>query len=430
MVRYRETVWNRGVAAIVTASGVIDDRDLQSRLVGAVDEHGSYVVDLAQRLIRIASLPGEEQQIADFVLHEMRRIGFDDAWRDDAGNVIGVLWGTGNGSKVQFNTHLDHVSAGALALWERPPFDAVIENYILYGRGASDIKGAMAAQIGLAPVLKSAGLQPEGDVYVAAVVLEEVGGYGSRHLARTLPTDIAVIGEASNNELRRGHRGRVVIELGFTGLSTHASAPERGKNPHYAAARFMLAIEHLDMAPHATFGGSSVSPTWYETDQSSGNVTPGTVSVFLDWRNVPGETEADVVERLEPLMQDAVKTVAGIRGAISVHGRDVQTYTGLSGSMPSTLPFETAADDPALIAANHALEGVFGRDVAVGTWTFATDGGHLHQHGVTVLGFGPSEERFAHTIDDQVPVAQLREALLGNVALALTLSALPPADAR
>lgn len=408
----------------------MDDRDLLSRLGAASDEHGSYVVDLAQRLIRIPSLPGEEEGIADFVLHEMRCIGFDDAWQDDAGNVIGVLRGKGNGSKVQFNTHLDHVSVGDLALWERSPFDAVIENGILYGRGASDIKGAMASQIGLAPVLKSAGLQPEGDVYVAAVVLEEVGGYGSRHLARTLPTDIAVIGEASNNELRRGHRGRVFVEVSFTGLSTHASAPERGRNPHYAAARFMLAIEQLDMAPHATFGGSSVSPTWYETDQSSGNVTPGTVSVFLDWRNVPGESEADVVARIEPLMQDAAKAVAGVRGSTSVHGRNVHTYTGLSESMPSTLPFETAADDPALVVASHALEAVFEREVAVGTWTFATDGGHLQQHGVTVLGFGPSEERFAHTIDDQVPVVQLHEALLGNSALALTLSALPPAGAR
>ena len=395
------------------------------QLRAAAAEHASTVVDLAQRLIRTPSLPGREEEVANLALAEMQRAGYDDAWRDDAGNVIGVVQGTGAGSRVQFNTHLDHVSAGDPRLWERPPFDAVVEDGVLYGRGASDIKGAMAAQIGLASVLRTLGIVPAGDVYVVGVVLEEVGGFGSRYLAQSLPTDIAVIGEASNNELRRGHRGRVFVRVAFTGLSAHASAPERGKNPHYAAARFLLEIERMEMIPDATFGRSSVSPTLYETDQASGNVTPGTVSVFLDWRNVPGESEADVVARIEPLVRRVEAIVDGVRGEISVDGRRVQTYTGRSDTMPSTLPFETPADDAALMVAKTSLENVFEREVPVGTWTFATDGGHLHQHGVTTLGFGPSEERFAHTIHDQVAVAQLHEALLGNASLALSLAAIP-----
>lgn len=395
------------------------------QLKAAVDEHTPSVVELAQRLIQTQSPPGEEAAISELVLAEMQCRGFDDAWRDDAGNVIGLIKGSGSGgSRVQFNTHMDHVSAGDLTRWERPPFDAIIENGVLYGRGASDIKGAMACQIGLVSVLKSASMRPAADVYVVAVVLEEVGGFGSRHLTRTLETDIAVIGEASNNELRRGHRGRIFAQVSFSGLSTHASAPERGRNPHYVAARFLLAIEQQKMLPHDTFGGSSVSPTWYETDQSSGNVTPGTVSVFLDWRNVPGESETDVVAKIEPLMREAANGVEGVTGTIALHGRAVTTYTGLSDTMPSTLPFETATDNPALVAAQRTLSLAFGRDVPVGTWTFATDGGHLHQHGITTLGFGPSEERFAHTIHDQVSIAQLSEALLGNAQLALNLSAL------
>lgn len=383
------------------------------------------MVALAQRLIQTQSAPGEEAQISELVLAEMRRTGYDDAWRDDAGNIIGVLRGDGDGSRVQFNTHLDHVSAGDPALWARPPFAGIIADGVLYGRGASDIKAAMAAQVALVPVLRSARLKPRGDVYVVAVVLEEVGGLGSRYLAETLPTDIAVIGEATNNELRRGHRGRVFVDVSFTGLSTHASAPERGRNPHYAAARFLLKIENLAMKPHPTFGGSTMAPTWYETDQTSGNVTPGTVSVFLDWRNVPGESESDVLARIEPIAKDVEREVEGITAAVSVVGRPVETYTGLRDTMPSTLPFETAADHPALTTARAVLEVAFKREIRVGTWTFATDGGHLHQHGVTTLGFGPSEERFAHTIHDQVSVEQLHEALFGNAVLAVALSAIP-----
>lgn len=408
----------------ITTAATVDMRDLHA----AAQAYERALIDLARRLIQTQSPPGEEEAIADLVLSEMHRVGYDDAWRDDAGNVIGVLRGAGMGTSVQFNTHLDHVSAGDLSLWARPPFEAVIEDGVLYGRGASDIKGAMAAQISLVPVLNAAGMRPAGDVYVVAVVLEEVGGFGSRHLAQTLPTDIAVIGEASNNELRRGHRGRVLVQVSFTGLSAHASAPERGRNPHFAAARFLLQVEKLQMRSHPTFGGSSVSPTWYETDQSSGNVTPGTVSVYLDWRNVPGESEADVIALIEPIVREVEKSVEGVSGDMTVHGRPISTYTGMSDTMPSTLPFETAADDPALMTAKEALESVLGRDVPVGTWTFATDGGHLHQHGVTTLGFGPSEERFAHTIHDQVSMVQLKEALVGNSALALALTALPEAD--
>jgi succinyl-diaminopimelate desuccinylase len=394
------------------------------RIRVAADEHAASMVQLAQHLIQTQSLPGEEHEISDLVLGYMRDSGYDDAWRDEAGNIIGMLRGAENGSRVQFNTHLDHVSAGDPNLWDRPPFAGLIEDGILYGRGASDIKGAMAAQLALVPALRAAGLKPKGDVYVVAVVLEEVGGYGSRHLAQTMPTDIAVIGEATNNELRRGHRGRVFVEVSFTGFSTHASAPERGRNPHYAAARFLLKIEHLGMAPDPTFGSSTMAPTWYETDQTSGNVTPGTVTVFLDWRNVPGESESDVLGRIEPIAHEAAREVEDITASVSVVGRKVETYTGLSDTMPSTLPFETAEDDPALVRARAALESAFNRDIPVGTWTFATDGGHLHQHGVTTLGFGPSEERFAHTIHDQVSLKQLHEALVGNAVLAIALSAL------
>ncbi|MEJ7761215.1 MAG: M20/M25/M40 family metallo-hydrolase [Thermomicrobiales bacterium] len=378
---------------------------------------------LARRLIQTPSPSGDERRAADLVIEAMRGLGYDDVWRDDAGNVIGHLRGAGSGARVQFNTHLDHVSPGDHALWARPPFGGVIEDGILYGRGASDLKGSMAAQIALVPALREAGLTPRGDIFVVAVVLEEVGGFGSRHLATTLATDVAVVGEPSQNELRRGHRGRLFVRVTFTGLSTHASAPERGRNPHFAVARFLLAIETMPMTPSDTFGGSSMAPTSIETDQVSGNVTPGSVSISLDWRNVPGEDEATVIAAVRRVAEEAITGLDGIVVDVTVAARPVSTYTGMTDAMPSTLPFETAADDPAVTIARDALESAFGRTVRVGTWTFATDGGHLHDLGVRTIGFGPGEERHAHTIHDQISVAQVEEAVLGNAVLALALTA-------
>jgi len=380
------------------------------------------VVDVARTLVQTPSLSGEESAAAELVLGTMRSFGYDEVWSDDAGNVIGHLRGSGAGPRIQFNTHLDHVSPGDPALWGRPPYGGVIENGVLYGRGASDLKGSMACQVGLVPVLRDAGLTPRGDVFVVAVVLEEVGGFGSRHLAQTLPTDLAVVGEPSDNEVRRGHRGRVFVRVTFTGLSTHASAPERGRNPHYALARFLLRAESMSMVTSDTFGGSSMSPTLVATDQVSGNVTPGAVTISLDWRNVPGEDEALVVKKVHALATEVIAGLDGISVDVAVAGRAVTTYTGMSDEMPSTRAFETPADHPAVTTAHHALGSAFGRDVPVGTWTFATDGGHLHALGVTTVGFGPGQERHAHTVHDQIALAQMEEALLGNAALALALT--------
>ena len=373
----------------------------------------------AQRAIQTPSPSGDEQAMAQLLADQLRTLGYDDVWIDRVGNVIGVLRGTGGGRSVQFNSHIDHVSPGDHALWQRPPFAGVIDGDTLYGRAASDVKGAMATQVYLAPALRELGIRPTGDIYVVGVVLEEVGGFGTRVLCEDMPTDYAVLSEATNNQLRRGHRGRVGVQVTFTGLSVHASAPERGHNPHYALARFVQALEGLELTKDATFGGTSMAPTLIATDQTSGNVTPGTLTLSIDCRVVPGETADDIVAQLEPLVRAA--EIDGVRGALNVGQRPVRSYTGLEAVMPSTRGFEVAADDPLVTTAAGALERQLRRPIEVGTWTFATDGGHLSHFGIKTIGFSPGEERFAHTIHDQISISKMRAALPGNVALALAL---------
>ncbi len=405
-------------------AGMNGSTPVREAILGAAPAFYGAMTQFAERLVQTPSMPGEEGDIADIVAETMRSLQYDDVWRDGAGNIIGVLRGTASGPTVQFNAHLDHVSPGAHTLWARPPYGGVIEKDILYGRGASDVKGALASQVFLVPVLRGAGLRPAGDVYVTGVVLEEVGGFGSEYLAKEMPTTYAVLAEATNNQICRGHRGRTFVRVTFTGLSVHASAPERGGNPHFAAARFLLGLRDLPMVTHPTFGASSVAPTLIETDQTSGNVTPGTVSLFLDWRNVPTEGVNEIFSGLEPILRAAEADAPGVTGTMEAVGRPVQSYTGLSATMPPTRGFETKEEDPVLLAAHKCLEHVLDRPVDIGTWTFATDGGHLAHHGITTIGFAPGEERFAHTIHDQVDLGKMREALAGNAALALALTSL------
>src|SRR5215204_2370187 len=126
-------------------------RDLTA-LRTAVSRCSPGMIEFARRLIQTPSLPGEERAIAELTVNEMKRIGYDDVWTDRVGNVIGVVRGVGSGPTVQFNAHLDHVDVGDPSLWPYPPFEAVIEGDTLYGRAASDVKGAMATQVHLVPV--------------------------------------------------------------------------------------------------------------------------------------------------------------------------------------------------------------------------------------------------------------------------------------
>lgn len=393
--------------------------EIRRKLASAVAEHFGAMVDFAQRAVQTRSLPGEEEAMARLLRAEMERLGYDHVWVDRAGNVVGLLRGTGGGKSVQFNAHIDHVHEGDPTLWPYPPYAGVIEDGVLYGRGASDVKGALAAQVYAVAVLRAAGLRPRGDVYVVGVVLEELGGFGTATLCEDLRTDYAVLGEATNLELRRGHRGRILIEVSFAGRSVHASAPERGANPHYALARFLLALESLPMRDDPDLGRSTVAPTLIATDQTSSNVTPGVLRLSLDWRNVPDEEPHDIVARVRELAEASL--TPGVTAEVRSVTRSVRSYTGLEAKMSPTRGFVLPAAHPLVRAAAATLGAIFRHEVPVGFWQFATDGGHLMRAGIATIGFAPAEERFAHTVHDQVSLEQLRQALLGNAALALTL---------
>ena len=378
------------------------------------------MVTFCRRLIQTPSLPGEEGPLAALVLAEMERLGYDEVSADRWGNVVGVLRGTGGGRSVMLNTHLDHVSPGDPALWPIPPYEGRIADGTLYGRAASDIKGATAPQVYAAALLRRAGVLPAGDLYVTAVVQEEVGGLGARELVTHLRPDCAVLGEATNNELRHGHRGRMEVVVEVRGRSVHASVPAAGANPHYVMARLLARLETLDMATDPLLGASSAAPTLYRTDQTSSNVTPGVCWLHLDWRNVPAEPAEAVQARVQALLDEVLSD--GMSGTVSILTERLRTYTGLEaevimGARPYVLP----DDHPVVTTARRALADTLGRPIPVQPWRFATDGGHFMHAGIPTIGFSPCEEQYAHTIHDQVAISKMVQALAGYAALAQAL---------
>jgi succinyl-diaminopimelate desuccinylase len=259
-----------------------------------------------------------------------------------------------------------------------------------------------------------------GDCYVAAVVFEETGGLGTRALVKELKPDMAIVGEATSNQIARGHRGRLEIIVRIKGRSVHASVPQRGANPHYSMARFLSRLSQLKMVKDADFGGSTVAPTLYHTDQTSANVIPSEATLYLDWRNVPGETQEDALNVLRPVLEDSLQD--GCQGSVELNLSHFRTYTGFEEYLPREFPgFILPENHPLILKAQNVLRPYLGRDVSVITWRFATDGAHLVQAGTPTIGFAPASDLYPHTNEDRIEIAAMLEGLVGYMALALEL---------
>jgi succinyl-diaminopimelate desuccinylase len=395
---------------------------VRQELVSLVGEWHTPMISFCQALVQTPSLPGEEGAVAALVKGEMESLGYDEVWTDGWGNVVGLLRGREEGLSLMLNGHMDHVDPGNTAEWTYPPYGGEIHEGRVYGRAVADMKGPLAAMIYALGALAQEGLRPPGHIYVAAVVQEEVGGLGTQKLLESVLPDLAVVGEATSNRLARGHRGRIEIVAWVRGKSVHASVPEQGVNPHRVLARFIQRLESLPLKKDPIYGGSSVAPTTYYTDQQSSNVIPGEARLHLDWRNLPGEGLEEVLRQLQPVLESCLSEVAGSEGGLAVHKHDLRTYTGRREAFAAVFPsFGLDADHPLVSGARSVLEQALSRPVEVIVWRFATDGGHLMEAGIPTVGFGPAEARVLHTVDESVPLEMLREGLLGYVALALSL---------
>ncbi|MFN2218532.1 MAG: M20/M25/M40 family metallo-hydrolase, partial [Anaerolineae bacterium] len=209
--------------------------------------HAEAMARFLQDLVRIPSLSTHEEAMASRLASEMQRVGFADVWTDRVGSVVGRV-GTGHGPKLLFNGHMDVVDVGDPARWPHPPYNGLIEDGVLYGRGACDMKGGLAAMVYAVKALLDAGVELAGDLYVVGVVQEEpCEGLAMQVLVEEegIRPDYVVLGEPSNLHVRVGHRGRMEMEVNVRGRAAHASSPDLGSNAIHNAARLIFGIELL-----------------------------------------------------------------------------------------------------------------------------------------------------------------------------------------
>jgi len=390
--------------------------NLVEKAKSVAEKYKDDMVRFCQELIRRPSMSGEEGAVAELIRSEMRKLGYDDVSVDETGNVIGLMKGSGGGKSVMLNSHMDHVHPGDESAWPYPPYSGELHDGHVWGRGASDTKGAIATQVYSTAALKEITGDFAGDVYVVGAVLEELGGLGTKTLVKNLHTDYAILGEGTSNQIKIGHRGRVGIVVQVDGKSVHGSVPEKGINPHYIIASFINRIKEYQLPESGMFGKASLAPTLYTTDQTSPNVTPGRCRLHLDYRLIPGEDASEVAGKFALLLEECL--TYGSEADVYIPHFEARCYTGYSEQMDSVIPsYGLKEDHPLVTTARDCIKETLGKEIDVLKWDFATDGGHLMNAGIPTIGFSPCQEEFAHTSQDRISVEMMTESLIGHCTL-------------
>ncbi len=360
-------------------------------------------ISYCQQLIQTPSPTYDEAAVARIVMDEMKRLGYDEVWRDDRGNVIGMVKGTDPDAPViNLNSHLDQVAPGDEKDWPFPPFAGHIEGDRIYGRGASDTKGAIAVQTYAPALLADIGVRPRSTVYVTFVVEEEHWGQGTLYLLEnsSLKFDVAILGEGTSNEIMLGHRGCIGIWVTIVGKSAHASMPQEGRNPNIDAAKFILRLQETQerFRVHPDLGRTSMTPTIYSTGDISRNVIPEKVTMYVDCRQSYEKRD------------DLVATLRNAAADVGVHA-EVNVLEYKPGVEKVSEGFFTAKDNPYVLQARDVVAGSLNREVKLDYWRFCTDGRLTAAAGVTTFGFSPCEAKLAHTVNDSVSISLMEESL-------------------
>jgi len=374
----------------------------------------SDVAELTARLVEIESInpdvvPGGsgETAIAQFVSEWCDRTGLDTTLSEAAPgrpNVVAVARGRGGGRSLMLNAHTDTV--GVVGMTD--PFTPRVEGGCLYGRGAYDMKGSLAAC--MLATAEAKRLRLRGDVILTAVADEEFASVGTEAVVASLGADAAIVTEPTEMQVAVAHRGFVHVEIEARGRAAHGSRPELGIDAITNMGRVLVGIAELDVGlraspTHPHLGSGSVHASLIEGGQEYSSY-PARCVLQAERRTIPGET----VSMVERELQDVVDRA----------GLDDDQFSAELRSLASRQPFEVAESEVIVqIVRRHATE-VLGAEPEIVGVPFWADSALLAGAGIPTVLFGPRGEG-AHAEVEWVEIADLERCveIYGAVAAEL-----------
>lgn len=359
---------------------------------------------LLRQLVRIdsrnpslaAGAPGE-QDMATRLAVVLGEWGFDARVVDAAPgrpNVVATLRGTGGGKSLMFNGHMDIVDVANMT---HAPFDALERDGRLYGRGASDMKGGVAAMCAAAARVQGS---LKGDLVVACVADEEWRSIGTAALvASGVRADAAIVTEPTRLAIMPAHKGFAWIQVTVHGRAAHGSRWDLGVDAIRHAGLVLAELERLDsetlpLKSHPLLGRPSLHAS--EIEGGLGLSTyPDRCVLRFERRTIPGETTADVHREID-----------GVCARLRRSHRSFDATVEMLFAQP---PSDVAADAPVCAAMAKAVRSarIEPRIEGMSAWT---DAALLNQAGIPAICFGPGDMGLAHAAEEYIDVRELEQA--------------------
>lgn len=374
-------------------------------------EREEQVISLCQKLIQQKSYSGEESGVVGVLSENMKQMGFDEVTVDKYGNIIGCIKGNRPGKKVLFDGHIDTVPVTEEAEWLYPPFAAEIHDGKIYGRGTSDMKGAVAAMTCAASnYAKDTGKDFAGEIYVAGVVHEECfEGVAAREISKNVRPDYVVIGEASQLNLKIGQRGRAEIVIETFGKPCHSANPEKGINAVYKMAKVIGAIRTLVPTHHPVLGDGILELTDIKSAPYPGaSVVPEYCRATYDRRLLVGETKESVLEPINGLLEKLMAEDPELKVKASYAVGRERCHTGKEIEGERFFPGWLYDKDDDFVQDVYTKLTDKGFTPEITQYNFCTNGSHYAGEAkIKTFGLGPSRENLAHTLNEYVEIEQL-----------------------
>jgi acetylornithine deacetylase len=319
-----------------------------------------------------------EAEIAAYVATSLASIGLDAAtYEPQPGRTtaVGTWRGTGGGRSLMLNAHADTVGVDGM----KDPFGAEIRGNRLYGRGAHDMKGSLAASIGAAKMLADAGVRPRGDLVVAAVADEEYGSLGTSDLLARCRTDAAIVTEPTNLDVCLAHKGYIWIDVETKGKAAHGSRFTEGVDAVMRMGRFLAELERLEVALRTGRAHPLVGPPSLHAATIQGGSGLSTYAakcrLQIERRTVPGETVEGAIGEIRAIADRLAASDPGFAATV--------------GTFFAREPFEVAPDARIVRVLAGEAAAVLGRTPAFVGDTPWMDAALLAEAGIETVVMGP-----------------------------------------
>jgi len=394
--------------------------DIFSKINDLSEKYRDYTARNLSKLVQIKSLSTEEKDVQLELKRQMEEARFDEVKIDGMGNVIGRI---GNGKKIlAIDGHMDTVDMGNLNNWDFDPLGGEIKDGFVHGRGTVDQEGGPAAFITSGRILKELGFDKNLTIYfVGSVMEEDCDGLCWKYIIEEdgIKPDFAISTEPTNLNIYRGHRGRMEIHINFYGVSSHGSAPERGKNAIYEASKIAIEIEKLNehLAYDDFLGKGSVTISEFISESPSLCAVSDFARLHLDRRLTWGETKESAVKEIEQLIE-------GMNAKVEVIYYEEEAYTGLKYGMEKYYPTWKIPENHEVVQTGvRAFYNLFERKPIIDKWTFSTNGVVINGiYGIPTIGFGPGNEVLAHAPNEKVAINDLVTASAFYASFAYEIS--------